>query len=96
MTNTCNDRGGGGGESPEMAPAVASSSPPCCPENGTGCLGCAACDPLYLPPGRVQNCSMGGDPFILATLRPPQRVAGRLPEVAKGFGVKVGLLLLFS
>ncbi|CAN0214597.1 unnamed protein product [Ectocarpus sp. 6 AP-2014] len=45
-------------------------------------------DPLWLPPGRVQNCSMGGDPFILATLRPPQRVVDSLPDVLKGFAIK--------
>lgn len=51
------------------AAAAAAASP--CPVNGATCSGCAACDSLYLPPGRVQDCSMGGDPFILASLRPP-------------------------
>ncbi|CAM9172321.1 unnamed protein product [Scytosiphon promiscuus] len=33
---------------------------------------------------------MGGDPFVLAVLRPPQRAVNAVPGLLKGFEVKVG------
>eukprot|EP00752_Nemacystus_decipiens_P003659 g3373.t1 len=75
------------GESPEMEELPAAAGSPSAE---------TAWDPLYLPPGRVQNCAMGGDPFVLAVLRPPQSVVDRLPEVLKGFDVKVGSFRWFQ
>lgn len=65
-----------------------------CVSKGPGCTGCADCDPLWLPPGRVQNCAMGGDPFVLAVLRPPQRVVDALPGLLTGWEIKVCLSCL--
>ncbi|CAM9222132.1 unnamed protein product [Pylaiella littoralis] len=76
------------------AAAAAAASP--CSENGPDCPGCAACDPLWLAAGKVQACSMGGDPFVLASLSPPQRVVERFPGLLKGFDVKVGSYRLFK
>ena len=64
-----------------------------CPDNGPDCPGCFGCDPLHLPPGRVQECGMGGDPFVLWRLRPSASAVERLPGVLKGFNVKVGIIL---
>ena len=39
---------------------------------------------------------MGGDPFVLMTLRPPQSVVDRLPELLKGVSIKVSLCFAFG
>ncbi|CAN0045563.1 unnamed protein product, partial [Hapterophycus canaliculatus] len=76
-------------EGSTKSPIVAPAASPACVAIGPGCAGCAECDPLWLPPGRVQNCSMGGDPFVLAVLRPSQRVIDTLPTLLEGFEIKV-------
>lgn len=70
------------------AVAVAAPKPPCS-QNGPECTGCYVCDALWLPPGRVQNCSMGGDPFVMAVVRPPRKVVESFPGVFEGVVIKV-------
>lgn len=62
---------------------------PPCPANGPDCPGCEVCDDMWLPPSAVKSCDMGGDPFVLKKLGPPQSLVDSMPMLFKGVHLKV-------